>query len=282
MRLAALLTIMALGGAAMSACGEDAPAAVPTSAPTATGLFDPPIGGSGAYVALGDSLSAGVGASSPQNTFVALVKRHLGTDVELINLGHSGDTSDDLLQTGKLDEAVETITTRAGDSDDSNDVRLITLEIGGNDLLGIYFSQVQTGACPDVETALTQPTCTQTLRDALDGFRPNFDTALDRLREAAPDVPIVVMTLYNPFDFLGAIGELGVLSLDGRAGSEFPEGMNDIIRSVAGEHQDVLVANVYAAFKGRTASLLFSDFIHPNDAGYQVMADAFIAEIDRP
>lgn len=282
MRTSAIVALIVLLTTVLVACsGESAPAVGNVKAPTASSTSDPAASGPSAYIALGDSLSTGVGASSPETTFVELVHQSLGSGIELMNLGHSGDTSDDLLQGGTLGRAVDAIKARNGDDDTSNDVRLVTLEIGGNDLLGIYFSLVQTGTCPNVQTALAKPECTQALHDALDGFRPNFDTALDRLREADPDVPIVVMTLYNPFDYLGAIGELGVLSLDGQAGTDFPEGLNDIIRAVAGDHEGVAVADAYSAFKGRTAALLFSDFIHPNDAGYRTMADTVIAAIAR-
>jgi lysophospholipase L1-like esterase len=222
-----------------------------------------------------------VGASSQETAFVALVHRHLGSGTELINLGHSGDTSADLLDHGHIDEAVSEITTRAGDDDKTNDLRLITLEIGGNDLLRIYASLVRTGICPDKETTLEKPECTDALTTALEGFGPNFDEALLRLREADADVPIVVMTLYNPFDFLGDLGGLGELSINGEAGTPFEEGINDIILGLATAHEGVAVADVYSAFKGQTAELLSSDFIHPNDAGYRVMADAFIAQIEQ-
>jgi lysophospholipase L1-like esterase len=274
---------LVLACALLSGCGDDAPAAESSSTaqPTGATTFDPPIGGGGAYIALGDSLSFGIGATSAEKAFVELIRQYLSTDAELINLGVPGHTSDDMLQTGKVDEAIAIIAERAVDANASNDVQLITLEIGGNDLLRIYYSQVQTGTCPDVEAALNRPECSQSLRDALDGFRPNFETALAQLREAAPDVPVVVMTLYNPFDFLGALGELGTLSLEGRSGTAFAEGMNDIIRGVVADHENVLIAEVYEAFDDRAGSLISSDFIHPNDAGYRAMADAVIAALER-
>jgi lysophospholipase L1-like esterase len=233
----------------------------------------------GTYIALGDSLSVGVGASSPDTTFVEIVRHELGADVELLNFGHAGDTSDDLLAHGHLDDALDAIDARQSDDDPTNDIRLITIEIGGNDLLRIYFGQVQTGICPDVEAALSKPECSKTLRQALDGFADNFGTALARLGEAAGDIPLVAMTMYNPFDFLGRLGDLGELSLDGREGSVFPEGLNDLVRAGVDAHAGTLLADQHTAFDARTAELLSSDFIHPNDAGYEVMARTVLAAL---
>ncbi len=91
-------------------------------------------GGSGAetqgsvYIALGDSLSEGVGASDPRATgFVALVHQSLGQEFELINLGHSGDTSQDLIEHGHLDDAISEIGERNLNDDPEDDVRLVTL-----------------------------------------------------------------------------------------------------------------------------------------------------------
>jgi lysophospholipase L1-like esterase len=272
MRRVTLIALFASLAIFLISCGGN-------SAPGPGVAYDTPF--PSVYIALGDSLSAGVGASSPQTTFVELVHQSLGPGVNLLNLGHSGDTSDDLIGGGNLDKAVQTIESRNSDEDKTNDVRLVTLEIGGNDLLHIYSSFVQTGICPDVQTTLAKPECGDALRAALDGFRPNFQTALDRLQAAGPGVRILVMTLYNPFDYLGRLGGLGVLSLDGQAGSPFPEGLNDIIRSIAAGHKGVIVADVYTAFKGKTAGLISSDLIHPNDGGYRVMADTVIAALSR-
>jgi len=234
----------------------------------------------GLYIARGDSLSAGVGASDAATTgFVPLVHDSLGDGVALLNLGESGDTSSDLISYGTLDDAVAEIEDRNGDDEPDNDVRLVTLEIGGNDLLGLYFSLVVTGRCPDVEASLDDPGCTGPLRAALDGFEPNFQAALDALQEADPDLRILVMTLYNPFPADTPTGSVGDLSLEGMPGTPFEEGLNDIIRRQAEAH-DVIVAELYAPFQGRSDELISGDFIHPNDDGYRVMADAVIAALD--
>ena len=245
---------------------------LPTMRPTS-----PPQGG--LYIALGDSLSAGIGASDASTAFVGLVHASLGPSVALENLGVPGATSQDLIDNGSLDRAAQEIEQRNRDSDPVNDVQLVTLEIGGNDLLGIYFSLVQTGACPDLEASLSNPDCTGALHTAYEGFRPNLTAALDRLHDADPALRIMLLTLYNPFDYLPGIGDLGDLSLEGRPDTPFPDGLNDIIREVAQGRDGVTVVDVFPLFQDRSLELVSPDGIHPNDAGYQVMADAVISEL---
>ena len=122
----------------------------------------------------------------------------LGPDVELMNLGVAGDTSQDLIDE-QLDRATDEIATRNSDADPDNDVAVVTLEIGGNDLLEIFFDLVLPGTCPNVEDGLDNPECVQQVRETLDTYGPNLDEILTRLREADPDVPIFLLTLYNPF-----------------------------------------------------------------------------------
>ncbi len=240
-----------------------------------------PLAGPGAYIALGDSLSEGVGASDRTATaFVPLVHQALGDDFELINLGHSGDTSRDLIDHGHLDEAVAAIEERNGDDDDGNDVKLVTLEIGGNDLLDLYFSEVVMGMCPDLQTALAKPECVNPLHTAFERFEPNLDGVLVRLSAADPAVPIVLLTLYNPFSGrIPAFAELAAVALEGRPDTPFAEGLNDIISATGGDHGVVLV-DLYPLFEGKAGELVAQDLIHPNDAGYQVMADAVLAALE--
>jgi len=86
-----------------------------------------PIGQSGqlVFVAMGDSAAQGIGASSPQKSYVSLlaqsIKKKTGKEVQIINISQSGATIDDVIknQLPVLDKL-------------NPDV--ITLDIGGNDL----------------------------------------------------------------------------------------------------------------------------------------------------
>jgi lysophospholipase L1-like esterase len=233
------------------------------------------------YIALGDSLSAGVGATGfdPKKGFVGLVHDALPPDFALLNLGVAGFDSRELIDKGELQRATTEIKDRNGDSNPNNDVRAVTLEIGGNDLLDIFFEFVLPGRCPSVAEGLQKPECVAQLRNALDLYEPNLDKILSTLQQADPQLNIFLMTLYNPFSGASPpLDELGEFSLEGRADTPFPEGLQDIIRRQAQAH-GVHLVEVYPLFEGKAHEYIAGDTIHPNDTGHRVMADAVIAEM---
>jgi lysophospholipase L1-like esterase len=205
---------------------------------------------------------------------VPLVAKGLGVS-ELINLGVPGDTSADLLA-GPLDEGIAEIQQRRSDGIPGNEVSVITLEIGGNDLLNLYFDLVVPGVCPNLAEGLANPKCTAGLQAALDEYRPNLHQALARLKEAAPDVPLFLLTIYNPFSGGSQnIDEVAKLALEGEPGTPFPEGLNDIIRDEA-KAAGVHLVDIYPLFLGKASQYIYRDLVHPNDAGYKVMAGAVL------
>lgn len=230
------------------------------------------------YIAVGNSLSYGSAASDPDTTsFVALVHRGFTIDIELLNLGVPGYTSADLLTERELDNAISEIASRLDDGIAGNEVEAVTFEIGGNDLLDVYFDFVIPETCTSVDQALSNDECVTVLSNALDEYRTNLDASLSRLRAADPDLPIFVLTLYNPFSGRDPeITRIGDLAIEGEAGTPFEEGINDIIRDI-GPRYGVHLVEIFPIFDGRSEELVAFDLIHPNDDGYALMANAVIA-----
>jgi lysophospholipase L1-like esterase len=276
MRLVAVLLVALLASCADSPDESAAPA-------PATGT---PMSQRGIYLALGDSLAVGVGATRPAETgYVGVLARALSSNgtTPVIqshrNLAISGETSQSMIRGGQLDDAIALIA-RADPP-----VTLVTLDIGGNDLLALLRT-------PECSTDPEGEACLALLDETLVVFEENFRHILGRLRDAlaehAPDARIAVMTYYNPFSGTGvqyeAAGDLALVGADGdvdcdaRSGEN--AGINDIIVCV-GQELGAVPVDVRPPFTGRGLELTqiaFQD-VHANDRGYLVMADAFVAAL---
>jgi len=58
--------------------------------------------------------------------------------------------------------------------------------------------------------------------------------------------------------------------------------MNELVRAMA-RQQQASIAEIYGAFVEQPSlEALFADRVHPNDAGYQVIARSFLDAITRP
>jgi lysophospholipase L1-like esterase len=221
------------------------------------------------YLALGDSLAAGTGASDPLTRgYVPLVHAHLGDEVELVNLGVGGATSADILEEGdQLDQALEVIGDRANDDDDGNDVEVITIDIGGNDLLPLT---------REGSPCLIDPlpaACLEEIARVMSEYEDNLSQTLRALRGAALDTRIVVVTLFNPLLGSGS-------SLEQTADVAIAQ-FNALVTRVAKDPEvEAEVADVAAPFKERASEVISADGIHPNDTGYAVMAAAVIPALE--
>jgi lysophospholipase L1-like esterase len=237
-------------------------------------------------LSLGDSWAAGFGATVPsEGGYVARLnealrerfdcspskapKPHPGCkQLQLVNLAIGGATTPTLIER-QLPDAVELLESRNADHNPRNDVELVTLHIGGNDVNNPILA-----ACLGGLTA----GCVQTIQGELAAYRADLEVALSTLRSAAgEETPIVIGTYDNPIPtcFLsqvpGAI-QLGALVLEG--GGPIPEGLDDIMRDVGADH-GVTVAEVFGDLEPDDW-LGGQDCLHPDDSGYEDVALAFL------
>jgi lysophospholipase L1-like esterase len=194
------------------------------------------------YMALGDSLVAGYGAVPATQGYVYLLYRDGAFDATtntLLSNAGVPGVTSRQVLDHQVPQAIEAFRPT-----------VITLTVGGNDLLRIL-----QGA--DAGQVLNE-------------FQTNFTLILQNLRTALPNARIVVSNLYSIPQIPGADQVVPIF--------------NQIVAGVASTY-NVPVADVYSAFHGRDGLLLIerpgaAEFeVHPTNAGYRVMAQAFKAVI---
>lgn len=196
------------------------------------------------YTAIGDSLTTGFGAL-PGNGFVPVYRRmaegRLRTPVASANLGVNGLTTAGLGQRLKTDGGLHSAV---------KDAEIITVSIGGNDL--IKAAKAAAGRPGELNGYLQKA-----LRDCKRNFSDIMST-LSQLKAGTRSPYIIrIVGLYNPYPQVDAATDW----------------VRQFNRYAAGYSSYVVgFASIYHEFAGNERGLLFLDHIHPNGRGYQVIA----------
>lgn len=244
----------------------------PEALPGSVGAAETP-----AYVAIGDSIAFGVGVPEPRTEgYVGLAHKALQTSdryrdrgLQLVNLAVPGATTADLLiPGGQVDSALEEIRTRQEDNTSADDnVEIISVNIGGNDLLQL--ATPSSPCFPDIGN----DECIAQFGKVLSSVQENLAEALRQLREAAPDAGIYLLDLYNPYSGTGdarePVADLAVQNLNGILGA-----------NAANRDLQVRLASVFQLFRGRGPQWIAADGIHPNENGHRVIGEVLLATID--
>ncbi len=198
------------------------------------------------YVALGDSLTTGVGILPFDPGFVEryedLTQGKLNRPISLYKHDKVGATTSDLLQSLRSDDFIKTVLRHAD---------IITITIGGNDLIraGKAFLQNKD------ETVLFQ---------ALDTSIKNISSIITILNELVSkyEGPFIIRltNLYNPFPQVTQV-------------DTWVQKFNEHLQKFS-SISNLKVANIYSIFENDTENLLSTDGIHPNRKGYEQMARA--------
>jgi acyl-CoA thioesterase-1 len=199
-RLACLLAVLCAG----AACGSADRAAVPNAPPRdrAAGSAPPTAAPRPRIVALGDSLTAGLGLD-PGDAYPALLQRRLddaGLNYEVVNAGVSGDTSAGGLR--RLDWALD------------GDVKVLIVALGGNDALrGLPVDQLRQNLSAIVEHAQAR-----NIKVVLAGMEapPNYGAGYTKgFHDVYPAVAKRYGTAFVPFLLEGVAGVFHMNQGDG-------------------------------------------------------------------
>ena len=217
------------------------------------------------YVAIGDSLTEGIGDQTNQGGFIPLLSNAISetSDVNVVsqNFGVAGNTSTQIYKRMTKEKKIQSAIKKAD---------VITITVGGNDVMKVIRTQL---------TNLTE----NSFEKPAQTYQKQLTEIFDFIRDNNPNAQVYVLGIYNPFYL------------------NFPDitEMQDIINhwnqttqeTIAQQKQmyfvpinDLLYQGVNGS-KGVTTSdgevqtitnnaLFEEDHFHPNNIGYQIMSDA--------
>ena len=199
------------------------------------------------YLALGDSITAGYGVGRPFSfpmVYADFLRRH-NPDLRMINLGVNGLTTGGLLALLKAQQEIRHLVSQAS---------LITFTIGSNDLLRLIRNT-------------NQPINLSYVPLVLNNMSRNFAQIGEEVRRLNPMATVKVATLYNPLP-AGSGTQYYVQA------QAIIDNANTILATWA-KRYGFHVAFLDREIRGKERLLIGQDHVHPNLAGYQVIAKTF-------
>ncbi|RKQ18404.1 lysophospholipase [Lysinibacillus endophyticus] len=202
------------------------------------------------YLALGDSLTRGVGDEEKKNGYTERLAEKieeyiLNSEVILDNRGKRGRRSDQLLsliKKGHYNSELE-------NSD------FITITIGGNDIMKIVKKDLFNLKREAFDQELVE-------------FEDRYNQIMQEIRFRNPDAPIILIGLYNPFSIITEeITEFEAII------SEW----NGTIEGISKKYDNACFVDVEDLFDENANLVYHTDFFHPNGYGYTIMTERIMS-----
>lgn len=194
-------------------------------------------------VAVGDSLTQGVGDSTKEGGYVGVLDKALNQENHLVdfdNFGHHGDRTDQLLK--RLQDPK--VSTAIADAD------IVLITIGANDIMKVLKNNI---------TNLTF----QKFKEERVYYEGRLRDIFSEINDINEDAEIYLIGFYNPYDqYFKDIKELGLIVNDWNSTGE----------SITEELDNVTYIPTKDLFDNPRQELFAEDNFHPNDLGYRKMA----------
>jgi len=194
-------------------------------------------------VAVGDSLTQGVGDSTGNGGYVGILNNTINQInhlVEFGNYGHRGDRTDQLLK--RLDDP--NVSTAIADAD------IVLMTIGANDIMQV------------VKENFTNLNMKEFKEERVH-YEARLREIFAKIRKMNPETEIYLVGFYNPYDkYFKDIEELAMIV----------DEWNSAGKAITEELDHVNYIPTKDLFDDTDEDLFAEDNFHPNDLGYQRMA----------
>lgn len=226
-------------------------------------------------VAIGDSLTEGVGDSTNSGGYVSIVdelleETQIYQEVTTSNYGKSGDRSDQILKRFYEDETMQK---------DIQTADMVVLTIGGNDIIQTFKKDFLTID----EQKFIAPEKT---------YEQNLKSLLTEMKKLNPQIEVYVFGIYNPYYvYFPEITEMQMIvdKWNEKTQSIVNETDNAVFLSISnlfnqsseseGKENQLLNDQNSDATKVANPYLYEEDLFHPNRAGYELMGEVLFKAI---
>ncbi|WP_163527591.1 SGNH/GDSL hydrolase family protein [Halobacillus ihumii] len=206
-------------------------------------------------VAIGDSLTQGVGDRTDNGGYVGILEETLnsnieGEDINIENYGKRGNRTDQLLKRMEKEEMASSI----------KEADIVLITIGANDMMKVVKNNFTSLNYEDFAAEQA-------------GYEKRLHEIMQRIEELNPDVPYYLIGLYNPFSkYFENIPEL----------TQIINEWNRIGKEVVSEYDQAVFIPIKDIFVGNLEEYLWKqDHFHPNEKGYKQIAKR-VLEVIKP